>query len=72
MAEFKDIAFLGLDHPGAKDPVYRRRRDQIAQLTRVSRERNESAPVLDYTREEHGVWRTICEKLAPLHEKYAN
>ena len=72
MEKFKDIAFLGLDHPGAKDPVYRKRRDQIAQLTQVSRERNEPAPVLDYTDEEHGVWRNICEKLAPLHEKYAN
>ena len=72
MTEFKNIAFLDLDHPGANDLVYRRRRDEIAQLTRESRERNESTPRLEYTEEEHGVWRAVCEKLAPLHEKHAN
>ncbi len=72
MVDFKDIAFLGLEHPGAKDPVYRKRRDYIAAITRQAREQGEEPPILEYTDEENGVWRTISNKLEPLHDKYAD
>ena len=72
MVEFKSIAFLDLDHPGAKDPEYRRRRDLIAGITRQAREHGDEPPILEYTDEEHRVWATISRKLEPLHEKYAN
>ena len=72
MVDFKNIAFLGLDHPGAKDLEYRKRRDFIAGITRQAREQGEEPPILEYTDEENDVWRIISDKLEPLHEKYAD
>ena len=68
----KSITVLDLDHPGAKDPEYRKRRDSIAQLTQRARVKGEPPPVLEYTEEEHSVWRIICARLGPLHEQHAN
>jgi phenylalanine-4-hydroxylase len=61
---------LAHDHPGANDPRYRRRRNEIAAAALAWRP-GEPAPRVDYTEEEHEVWRTVCRELAPKHERYA-
>src|SRR5690606_38411903 len=59
------------DHPGFRDLHYRRRRDAIARLAEAHRA-GEPPPSVEYTAEEHGVWRTALEHLAPLHARYAS
>jgi phenylalanine-4-hydroxylase len=61
---------LAHDHPGANDPAYRRRRNEIAAAALAWRP-GEPAPRIDYTEQEHEVWRTVCRELAPKHERYA-
>ena len=61
---------LAHDHPGANDPGYRRRRNEIAAAA-LAWQPGEPAPRIDYTDEEHGVWQTVCRELAPKHERYA-
>lgn len=61
---------LGDGHPGLDDPVYRQRRDLIA--TVADRwQPGEPAPSIDYTDEEHEVWRIVSEDLLGKHEEYA-
>lgn len=57
-------------HPGLDDPEYQRRRNAIAAAA-LAWEPGRPMPRIDYTEVEHEVWRTVCEHLAPLHEKYA-
>jgi phenylalanine-4-hydroxylase len=57
-------------HPGADDPAYRRRRNEIAANALAWRP-GEPAPRVDYHADEQGVWRTVCRELAPLHERLA-
>lgn len=57
-------------HPGADDPHYRRRRNEIAAAALRWRP-GEPAPAIDYQPDELAVWRTVCEHLAPLHERLA-
>jgi phenylalanine-4-hydroxylase len=61
---------LADDHPGANDPVYRARRNEIAAAA-LAWEPGRPVPRIDYTEAEHDVWRTVCRELAPKHEKYA-
>jgi phenylalanine-4-hydroxylase len=61
---------LAHDHPGANDPAYRARRNEIAAVALAWRE-GDPAPRIAYTDEEHGVWRTVCRELAAKHERYA-
>lgn len=61
---------LGDDHPGLSDSVYRERRDLIA-TTADRWKPGEPAPRVDYTAEEHEVWRTVCDDLRGKHEAYA-
>jgi phenylalanine-4-hydroxylase len=61
---------LSHDHPGAEDPDYRRRRNEIAALA-LAWQPGEPAPVVEYTEEEQEVWRTVCRELAPKHEELA-
>jgi phenylalanine-4-hydroxylase len=61
---------LAHDHPGANDPEYRRRRNEIAAAA-LAWGPGQPAPRIDYTNAEHEVWRTVCRELAPKHEKYA-
>jgi phenylalanine-4-hydroxylase len=57
-------------HPGADDPGYRRRRNEIAAAALRWRP-GERAPQIDYHADEQQVWRTVCHELAPLHERFA-
>src|SRR5579859_6828467 len=65
-----DLVALDRDHPGFRDPVYRRRRNAIAE---VAVDYREGAPVPDveYTAEEEDVWRLVWSHLEPLHERLA-
>jgi phenylalanine-4-hydroxylase len=57
-------------HPGATDPVYRQRRNDIAALALDWRP-GDPLPQAPYTAEEHDVWRVVCGELHTLHERLA-
>lgn len=61
-----ELVVLDPDHPGFRDPRYRERRNAIARLALEYRE-GERPPRVDYTDEEHAVWQSVWENLAPLH-----
>lgn len=61
---------LAHDHPGANDPAYRDRRNEIAAAALRWRP-GEPAPAVDYTEAEQEVWRTVCRELRPKHEALA-
>jgi monomeric phenylalanine-4-hydroxylase len=69
--QFEDINQLELDHPGASDENYRKRRDYIASLSKKFRETGEITDV-DYTDEEQGIWRHVATRLEELHQKHAS
>jgi len=58
------------DHPGAHDPVYRRRREEIA-APALRWSPGDPVPSVDYTEEENEIWRKVCAELAPKHERLA-
>ena len=66
----KELVSLDPDHPGFRDEVYRARRNEIARWALTYSE-GDPLPEVAYTLEEHGVWRTVWEHLAPMHERYA-
>jgi phenylalanine-4-hydroxylase len=61
---------LAHDHPGANDPVYLARRNEIAAAA-LAWSAGDASPKIDYSAQEHEVWRTVCRELAPKHERYA-
>ena len=61
---------LSDDHPGANDPAYRERRNEIAALA-LAWEPGDPAPAVEYTDAEQEVWRTVCRELGPKHEQLA-
>ena len=61
---------LADDHPGANDPAYRERRNEIASLA-LEWQPGEPAPPVEYTEAEQNVWRTVCRELGPKHEQLA-
>ena len=65
-----DLVELDQDHPGFRDADYRRRRNEIAQLALEHRE-GDPVPHVDYTAQEHEVWRIVHRNLDPLHAKLA-
>jgi phenylalanine-4-hydroxylase len=68
---FEDIEELHLDHPGASDLEYRKRRDYIAGLSKNFRETGVITDV-EYTEEEQGIWRHVATRLEELHQKHAS
>jgi phenylalanine-4-hydroxylase len=64
------IVQLNPDHPGFRDPAYRARRNQIAQLAMNYRP-GDQIPDAPYTRDEHRVWQTIWQALRPAHQAHA-
>ncbi|MEZ5424238.1 MAG: phenylalanine 4-monooxygenase [Pyrinomonadaceae bacterium] len=76
LPEFRDLKFenineLHLDHPGANDPEYRKRRDYIASLAKKFRATGEVTDV-DYSEQEQEIWRHVATRLEELHEKHAS
>lgn len=65
-----ELVPLDPDHPGFRDAVYRARRNAIAKLALDYRD-GDALPHVDYTADEQAVWRTVWERLAPLHERFA-
>ena len=61
---------LDPDHPGFRDPEYRQRRNEIAEIA-MSYLPGEPIPPAPYTEQEHLVWQTIWKALGPAHQKYA-
>ena len=70
LGDRKALVKLDPDHPGFKDPEYRARRNQIAQIA-LSHVPGEAIPPAPYSAEEHGVWQTIWKALGPAHEHHA-
>ncbi len=70
MEEPDALVLLNPDHPGFRDPVYRARRNAIAQLALEHRE-GTPPPLVSYTDQEHEVWRSVWEHLAPIHAAHA-
>jgi len=61
---------LADDHPGANDPAYRRRRNEIAAAA-LAWQPGTPAPDIDYEDAEQEVWRRVMRELAPKHARYA-
>ncbi len=68
----ESIVLLDLDHPGANDPAYRRRRDDIAALTGAWRRDPSRIPDVAYTDEERETWRCVVSRLEAKHEGRAS
>jgi phenylalanine-4-hydroxylase len=66
----EDITILELDHPGAKDQLYRKRRDRIASVAR--RSHRKQIPKMHYTKNENATWHIATTKLTELHRKLAS
>lgn len=69
--KFEDINQLHLDHPGANDEEYRKRRDYIASLAKKFRETGFITDV-DYNEQEQNIWRIVATRLEELHQKRAS
>jgi phenylalanine-4-hydroxylase len=61
---------LADDHPGAGDPDYRRRRNEIAAAA-LAWEPGAPIPQVEYSDAEHEIWRIVSRELAPKHERLA-
>jgi phenylalanine-4-hydroxylase len=61
---------LADDHPGAADPEYRERRNEIAAVA-LAWKPGEPAPDVRYNEAEQEVWRTVCREIAPKYEALA-
>src|SRR5271165_1880374 len=56
----EDLVQLDQNHPGFRDPVYRQRRNAIAQRA-LRWHVGDPMPEVDYSTVEHSVWRTVWE-----------
>lgn len=70
--DFAEISQLPLDHPGARDPAYRARRNYIADVAQqYRRDPRQVIPYVEYTEEETAVWRHVCRKLEEVQARRA-
>lgn len=68
----RSITVLDIDHPGAHDPEYRRRRDEIAGLVAEWRRTPSRIPDVNYTDEESETWKTVVSRLEAKHAARAS
>ncbi|MYW05950.1 phenylalanine 4-monooxygenase [Streptomyces sp. SID3343] len=61
---------LSRSHPGFADDEYRERRNHIAELA-LNHTRGDPIPEVEYTDEEHEVWRRVSRELTVSHAQYA-
>jgi phenylalanine-4-hydroxylase len=61
---------LADDHPGAADPEYRSRRNEIAAAA-LAWKPGAPIPQVDYSEAEHEIWRIVSRELGPKHERLA-
>jgi phenylalanine-4-hydroxylase len=66
----KVTVHLADDHPGAADPDYQARRNEIAALA-LAWQPGKPAPDVRYSGAEQDVWRTVCREIARKHEQLA-
>jgi phenylalanine-4-hydroxylase len=59
---------LQSDHPGFNDPVYRKRREEIAGLAREYAH-GRPIPTVEYTAQEIATWQLVFDKLTSLYPK---
>jgi len=69
--KFENINELHLDHPGASDEDYRRRRDYIASLSKNFRETGAITDV-EYTEQEQAIWRIVATRLEEIQSSRAS
>jgi phenylalanine-4-hydroxylase len=62
---------LAPNHPGVADPEYLRRRGEIARAA-LDWAEGTPAPTIDYTEQEHDIWRVVCRELQVKHRLYAH
>ena len=68
------LPILDLDHPGAHDPKYRKRREEITSAAIKFHQQDSTSrqiPFVHYTKKENKTWQHVLQKLKPLHEKWA-
>jgi len=61
---------LTSDHPGFSDPNYRQRRNEIAQMS-LDFHLGDAISHVEYSDQEHEVWKIVCDELAASHGTYA-